>query len=140
MLALFIGELRGLDVKRLVQLALLHDLEEAITGDLTPADKRRLGGVKVRQDRELAVEELLRVFPAKLRDSYRELWTDLKARGSREAQLVHQLDKMELAFQANQYSKKAGRRKVADFYRSARAEIRDPELHKVLESLTPGSD
>ena len=140
MLALFIGELRGLDVKRLVQLALLHDLEEAITGDLTPEDKRRHGEAKVKQDRQLAVEALLKVFPAKVRGSYRELWTDLKLRSSREAQLVHQVDKLELALQANRYSRKAGRRKIAEFYRSAREEIQDPELRKVLNSLISGQD
>jgi len=136
MLALFLGELRGLNVKKLVLLALLHDLEEAITGDLTPADKKRLGVEKVRQDRKLAKEELLKVFPTKVREVYRGLWTDLRVRRSREAQLIHQLDKLELAFQAESYSKTVGRRKIADFYRSAREEIRDSELRKVFESLT----
>jgi len=140
MLALFIGDLRRLNVKKLVQLALLHDLEEAVTGDLTPEDKTRRGEAKVRRDRQEAVERLLKLFPPRVRHSYRRLWTDLRLRHSKEAQLVHELDKIELAFQANQYSKRTGRRKVADFYLSARKEIHDLELQKTLESLTSKSN
>src|SRR6266571_2500484 len=39
LLCLFEGERRSYNVERLLKLALLHDLEEAITGDLTPQDK-----------------------------------------------------------------------------------------------------
>ena len=43
LLCLFEGERRGYNVERLLKLALLHDLEEAITGDLTPQDKESRG-------------------------------------------------------------------------------------------------
>src|SRR5438445_1988699 len=41
LLCLFEGERRSFNVERLLKLALLHDLEEAITGDLTPKIRRR---------------------------------------------------------------------------------------------------
>lgn len=137
MLALFEGERRGWNVGTLIKLGLLHDLEEAITGDLTPADKKRLGSLRVQRGRERAIQQLLRTFPPKSRASYRRLWTDLRLRRTREARLVHQLDKIELVFQANAYSRNGD---VSDFYRSAAAEVEDSELKRILESLLRGSD
>ena len=137
MLALFEGERRGWNVGTLIKLGLLHDLEESITGDLTPADKKRWGSLRVRRERDRAIRRLLLAFPQNSRRTYRRLWTDLRLRRTREAKLVHQLDKIELALQAHAYSKSGD---VADFYRSAAKEIEDFELKRVLESLLRNSN
>src|SRR2546425_1039696 len=99
LLALYEGERRGYDLERILKLALIHDLEEAIIGDRTPQDKRSRGPTKVRRDREMAMRELVSKLPAKSRASYLRLWADLRERRSREARLVHQLDKVEMANQ-----------------------------------------
>jgi 5'-deoxynucleotidase len=135
MLALYEGERRGYDLEKILKLALIHDLEEAITGDLTPKDKARLGTTRVHRDRETAIQELVSKLPAKSRASYIELWTDLKQRQSKEARLVHQLDKVEMAFQANTYGRRIGQRKMHDFYESASKETTDPTLRKALGSI-----
>src|SRR2546428_6240224 len=55
MLCLFQAWSRGgYDLERLLKLALMHDLDEAITGDLTPEDKRRLGLGEVLRRKRLA--------------------------------------------------------------------------------------
>ena len=134
MLALFEGERRGWNVETLLKLALLHDLEESITGDLTPEDKKRRGAARVRRERSLAVGRLLLTFPARSRASYRRLWRDLRMSRTREARLVHQLDKIELALQARAYSRQT-RKAVSDFYRSARVAVHDQALVKILDSF-----
>lgn len=134
MLALYEGERRGYDLEKILKLALIHDLEEAIVRDLTPKDKARRGQTQVRRDREKAIRELLSKLPAKSRTSYLKLWTDLGRRRSREARLVHQLDKVELAFQANEYGKRTGQRKMRSFYESAVKETDDPILKRALAS------
>lgn len=134
MLALFEGERRGWNVETLLKLALLHDLEESITGDLTPEVKKRRGTARVRRERDLAVRKLLLAFPSRSRSSYRRLWNDLTLSRTREAKLVHQLDKIELALQAREYSKRT-KSAVADFYQSARAGIHDPALSQILDSF-----
>jgi putative hydrolase of HD superfamily len=135
LLALYEGERRGHDLEKILKLALIHDLEEAIIGDLTPSDKAHRGAARVQRDRERAIRRLLLKLPAKSRPAYLRLWTDLRERRSKEARLVHQLDKVEMAFQAREYGKRMGQRKMRDFYDSASKETNDPILKKVLASI-----
>lgn len=135
LLALYEGERRRLDLGKILKLALIHDLEEAITGDLTPRDKAQRGADRVQKDRELAIRKLLTKLPPDSRPAYIKLWTDLKERRSKESRLVHQLDKVEMAFQAKEYGKLTGQRKMRDFYESASREISDPLLKKPFESI-----
>jgi putative hydrolases of HD superfamily len=135
LLALYEGERRGYNLERILKLALIHDLEEAIIGDLTPKDKQRRGLSKVRKDRESAARELVSKLPARARASYLRLWRDLRTKKSKEARLVHQLDKVEMAFQANEYGKRTGQRKMHDFYESASRGTHDPILKKALASV-----
>ncbi len=138
MLTLVEAERRKYNVENAVKIALIHDLEEAITGDLTPVDKRTRGPARVHAARQKAVKELLMMFPERSRGSYRRLWTDLRLLRTREARLVHDLDKLEMALQAKAYGKKVGQRKVTDFYKSARKEIKDPGIGRSLNLLTRG--
>jgi putative hydrolases of HD superfamily len=135
MLALYEGERRGYDLERILKLALIHDLEEAITGDLTPKDKARMGPTRVLKARETAIRELVSKLPARSRASYLKLWTDLRKGRSREARLVHQLDKVEMAFQANAYGKRTQQGKMRDFYASASKETKDRVLSRALDSV-----
>jgi putative hydrolase of HD superfamily len=135
LLALYEGERRGYDLEKILKLALIHDLEEAIIGDLTPRDKAHRGVTRVQRDRERAIRELLSKLPAKSRPAYLRLWTDLREGRSKESRLVHQLDKVEMAFQANEYGKRTGQRKMRDFYDSASRETYDPKLKKALASI-----
>jgi putative hydrolase of HD superfamily len=135
LLGLYEGERRGYDLERILKLALIHDLEEAIMGDLTPQDKARLGPTRVEKAREGAIRELLMKLPGKSRASYLKLWTDLKERRSKEARLVHELDKVEMAFQAHKYGERTGQRKMRDFYESATRETNDPILKRALATI-----
>src|SRR5207247_5203968 len=134
------AERREYDVGMVLKLALIHDLEEAITGDLTPADKRILGAPEVHGARGRAMEELVKNLPSNLRGSYRRLWTDLRLLRTKEALLVHELDKLEMAFQAARIGRRVGRTRVQNFFQSAAREIKDPELSRVLNQIASSSD
>ena len=135
MLAWLEAERRKYDVGMVLKLALIHDLEEAITGDLTPADKRVLGAPEVHGARRRAMDELIKNLPSNLRGSYRRLWTDLRLLRTKEALLVHELDKLEMAFQAARIGRRVGRTRVKNFFQSAAREIKDPELSRVLNQI-----
>ena len=135
LLVMLEAERRHYDVERALRLALIHDLEEAITGDLTPDDKRILGEKRVRDAKRKAIEELLVALPLKSRGRYRRLWTDLRLGRTREARLVRDLDRFEMALQAKAYEKRVGAERVADFYESAKRGISDPTLARELESF-----
>ncbi len=134
-LALFVGEHRGEDVGKLLKLALLHDLEEAITGDLTPRGKSLLGPERVDRVRRKARNEILARFPVRRRSSYRRLWRDLNELRSRESRLVHELDKVEMAFQAHKYKRHLTEKALDGFYLSARGELKDPSLRAAVGAL-----
>ncbi len=135
-LALFEAERRGFDVGHVLKLALVHDLEEAITGDLTPKDKRRLSLRGVSSRKKRARQKILTVLPISQKTGLEEAWSELDVGRTREARLVKSLDKLEMALQASVYeSKGADAEKIKDFYRSARRGIEDPQLRKTLEQI-----
>ena len=134
LLCFFEGERRGYNVERLIKLALLHDLEEAITGDLTPQDKQSRGENVVKAQKIAAREQLLSCFPKENQRAYRELWSELENEKSKEAQLVHELDKLEMTLQANEYAKDGiEASKLKEFYESSRAAIKDSRLKRLLD-------
>jgi len=140
LLCLFEGERRGYNVERLLKLALLHDLEEAITGDLTPQDKESRGENVVRTQKILARERILSHFPHENQRAYRELWSELENERSKEAQLVHELDKLEMALQANEYARGGiEAAKLKEFYESSMAAIKDPQLRRLLDEISSQS-
>jgi len=140
LLCLFEGERRGYNVERLLKLALLHDLEEAITGDLTPQDKESRGENIVRTQKISAREQLLSHFPRENQRAYRELWSELENERSKEAQLVHELDKLEMALQANAYAKGGiESTKLKEFYESSVGAIKDPKLKRLLDEISSKS-
>ncbi len=135
-LVLFEGEKRGYDVGNLLKLALIHDLEEAITGDLTPRDKRHLSKNSLSRMRTKAVLSIIERLPENSRSQYQKLWQDLRTAQTREARLVKALDKLEMALQAKEYERRGvDRRKLADFYRSATRQVSDPALRRVLREV-----
>ncbi len=134
------GETRGYNVERMLKLALLHDLDESITGDFTPKDKESKGPSNVHAQQSLARATLLSSVPDQLRKSYADLWTELETGRTQEAQLVHQLDKIEMALQAKQYAEKGLEgKKLQEFLASARDGIQDERLRRILEQLSSNS-
>jgi putative hydrolase of HD superfamily len=140
MLGLFQAWSRGgYDIERLLKIALLHDLDEAITGDLTPKVKRTLGREEVLRRKRIAGQKIMSLLSEKARSEWIGLWTDLRRGRSKEARLVKDLDQLEMVLQAKAYSQrnasKASRRKVQEFYDSALRRVRNPELRKVIERI-----
>jgi len=59
---------------------------------------------------------------------------------SKEAQLVHELDKLEMALQANEYARGGiEATKLKEFYESSMAVIKDPKLKRLLDEISSGS-
>jgi len=128
-----IAEQKGLNGSKALKIALLHDLAESITGDYMPDDLSK----KMKSDAEAkAIKNILSKLPPKIRSSYSRLWKEYKNMSSKEAILVHQIDKLEMALQANDYLKKGYDRQLLEqFFLSAKAGITDKELLKILNSL-----
>jgi 5'-deoxynucleotidase len=137
LLTLLEAENRGLNLERALKLSLIHDLEEAITGDLTPADKEKLSAERVSFLKESARFKILGVLPSNRKRDFELLWRDLDLGLTKEARLVKDLDKLEMALQAKKYETSgAAHRQLAVFYESAVDRIEDPALKKIARGLT----
>lgn len=116
-LALLIGEhYPALDRGQLLALALVHDLAEALLGDV-PASARRLFGAEAKHTAEhLAATELFGSLPNGT--VYLTLWEEYARGASAEARLVKGLDRIEMLAQALVYEQ-AGSRALAEFWADA---------------------
>lgn len=88
------------DFARLVQICIIHDLGEAIGGDI-PAIHQVPGESKAAQERADLLQ-LLEPLPERLRERITALWDEYEAAASPEAKLAKALDKLETILQHNQ--------------------------------------
>jgi putative hydrolase of HD superfamily len=99
-------EFPDLDFSRLVKICLVHDLGEAIGGDVpAPEQARRIKagletGKGEQERRDLLT--LLEPLPDGLRQEIADLWDEYEAAVSPEAKLAKALDKLETILQHNQ--------------------------------------
>jgi len=133
LMCMVIADKKGLNSSKAVKMALFHDLAESITGDHMPNDLAK--EMKKTKEAE-AMKRILNKLPLKLRSDYHKLWKEYTSMSSKEAVLVHQLDKLEMAIQARDYRKKGyGYHLLEQFFLSAKDGIEDKELLKMLNSL-----
>lgn len=94
---LLADELEGVDLARLLQLCLVHDLAEAITGDVPAPCQAEADGRKERE--RDALRRLCAPLPQDLRQRIIALCADYEAGGSPESLMARGLDKIETMLQ-----------------------------------------
>jgi putative hydrolases of HD superfamily len=146
-----------LDRDRVLKLALLHDLAEAVTGDLPPYDPaalpdaadgpaRRafLDGRHVRPAaraaakraaEDAAIADLLADLPAPLAAELAALWRELTADATPEARFVKQADKLETYLQSREYLAADPARPMASFAAEVAEVIADPALAALRDAI-----
>jgi putative hydrolase of HD superfamily len=106
-----------LDTARVLAMAALHDVPEAITGDIPSPAKRFFpdGSGSLKKDIERAV---MRSMSAEtpFQSDWMALWEEMTARQTRESQLVRDADKLELYLQAYLYEHQTGSQALAEFW------------------------
>jgi putative hydrolases of HD superfamily len=100
MAMLLYGSTPDIDLARLLKMCLIHDLGEAIRGDI-PAPAQVAGESKADQERTDLLE-LTAPLPPALQHEILELWDEYEAADSPEARLAKGLDKLETIIQHNQ--------------------------------------
>lgn len=110
-----------LDRGRALTYAVLHDLAEAWTGDVTPHDGCS-PDEKHRRERDAMVALTERLARPDLLD----LWDAYERQDDAEARFVRQLDRLDMALQARLYARDGV--DPAPFQTSARRALHDPEL------------
>lgn len=106
MALLLAPEFPDVDFARLVKICLVHDLGEAVGGDIPAPEqaRRRAAGASQGKaaDERRDLVTLLRPLPAHLRAEITALWDEYEAAQSPEARLAKALDKLETILQHTQ--------------------------------------
>ncbi len=123
MLAYILGKEKGLDIDKLVKMALFHDVAEVKTGDLTPRDVER--ELKL----ELEKKAFLEMFGQN--SEIFKLWNEFEKRESEEAKFLAELDKLERIIQAFIYERRYNTR-LDEFWKE---DIKDEVIKKIVEEL-----
>lgn len=134
-LAMLLADERGLDAEKCTKMALLHDLSEVITGDMMPGEN---SNKRVEENR--AVRKLLKKLPHNISKRYLEIWNEFKSGKSKEAKLVHEIDKLEMVIQASRYRRDGVKKELlARFVNSARTKVSDRALKRMFEDFATAS-
>jgi putative hydrolases of HD superfamily len=122
---------------RLIEMALIHDLAESITGDITPENMNKNRKRKLEDEAFSKIIE--NIYIKSLKKRYLGLWHEYQKKKSFESKCVHLLDKLEMVLQANyylNYREGIRREKVRPFFQSGllytalRANSRLPKTSK----------
>jgi putative hydrolase of HD superfamily len=113
-------------------MALLHDLAEAETGDLTPTQKYT-DPVGFKHAENAAMERLLEKLPGDIRGTFRASWQEFSDNLTDEARLVRDADKLEMVIQALEYQKEGGNK--SSLMRFWHAEINGEEARTIRDAV-----
>ncbi len=131
-LCMLYSDLEGLDSPHLLRMALIHDLPEAIIGDLTPT-KRTLQSRKKENE---VMRQMLSLLPEEQRKKYMNAWKEYQDGKTREAKVVRQIEKLEMALQAKEYGEAGTKwQNLERFIKSADEAITWPELRRLLVQI-----
>jgi putative hydrolase of HD superfamily len=120
--------------------ALVHDIAEAIVGDITPPES---SGVSV-ADKHRLEDQAMKTICGQLigkngeNDIYNDmdqLYSQYNQQTSEEGKFCKQLDKLEMLIQAFEYETQHPEKDLSGFYKSADKGIHDPYLKQIQKEV-----
>lgn len=133
-----LSDIRRLHTEKVLKMIILHDLAESMVGDYMP------GQIEIRKKLEQerkAMRKILSCLPDTVRSDYEKAWNEYLENDTDESRLVHRIDKLEMALQADRYRKDGHPEKsLKQFFDSARKSLEsgdydDDILTEILKSL-----
>ena len=132
-ISMILSDIKGLDTEKIIKMALLHDLAESITGDITPDKITKEKKNKIETD---AIKNILQNLPSNISQTYFKIWNEYQENYTNEAILLHEIDKLEMAFQAKSYqSQGISDEKIITFLQPAINNIKNKKVREVLSKF-----
>lgn len=134
-LSKILGEELKLNTEKLVKMALIDDLAESLVGDLVIERGEEIVGDKDKKFKleERAIKEIFSNIDNG--QEYISLWQETQKAKSREAQILKQLDKLEMVIQALEYEGQVDSQKLDEFWVNAGKYIKNDQLKSIFKEL-----
>jgi putative hydrolase of HD superfamily len=148
----------GLNVNRVIKMALIHDLCEVYAGDSTPydhflpknakdlkklvatwprlskAEKQHLSSKKYHKE-DTALNKLIVDLPLNIKREIKGLWMDYEQGLTKEGRFVRQIDRLENLLQALEYWKKDRKFPISSWWVQIEELVDQPDLIEFMISL-----
>lgn len=131
LMSMLLADELNIDALKLIQMSVIHDLAESIVGDITPNS-----GISVKEKQSLekkAFNQLFKDYPGG--DQFISLWEEYEEQKSKEAKILKNIDKLEMAIQAVEYQKKFPEKALTEFIEDARKHIDIDEIVSLFQQL-----
>lgn len=121
------------NTEKILKMVLLHDLAESLVGDMVPD---QIDTDKKKELENEAFENIMEKLPENIKNHYSQIWNEYQKNTTNESQIVHQIDKLEMALQAKNYQNKGySKEKLESFFNSAESEITDKRLKEIFNNI-----
>ncbi|KAK9471124.1 HD domain-containing protein, partial [Dipodascopsis tothii] len=127
----------GLDKDRAIKIALVHDLAEAVVGDITPSDgissdeKHR----RETETMEYLADNVIGAYNAEAGAELKTLYGEYENQTSAEARFVKDLDKFEFLLQSIEYERDSPATVDLSDFLYARGLIKNPEVGRWADDV-----
>ena len=82
------------------------------------------------------MEKILKILPENIIEVFQKMWSEFQLGDSEEAIFVHEMDKLEMVFQAKYYVDKGfSKEKIQPFLDTANTEIKNKHLREIMSNL-----
>jgi putative hydrolases of HD superfamily len=134
-MAMMFGKTLNVDVDKLIKMVLVHDLGEGSIGDVV-VERGAKVDAKSREEKDKKEIEMVKQIFASMGDGdvFANLQEESLRMESREARILKQLERLEMAIQALEYEKESGK-DLTEFFDNATMHIEDGYLKKLLETV-----
>ncbi len=132
-MCMVISDLENYDSEKILKMVMLHDLAESETGDIPPDQISKEKKMKLENK---AFFEIVENLPDEIKAQYLKIWNEYQENDSPESNIVHQIDRLEMALQARLYQKQGhSEEKISPFLESARIDIIHPKLKELFRKI-----
>ena len=136
-IGMIISDLENYDSEKILKMILLHDLAESKIGDFTPGQLNKEEKMKLENS---AFDQIIERLPEIVKLRYLKIWKEYQENNSSESQIVHQIDKLEMALQAKSYQNEGhSNEKLKSFFESAKTDITNPKLKEIFTKILDDS-
>ena len=131
-LAMVLSDELKMDTGKIVKMALLHDWEEVITGDIRSPEKEQMGDAVSKKGVE-AFQKIIENLPENIKTEYLKLWKEFEDQKTDEAKFVKNVDLIEMLIQCLEYEKEQSDATLQEFWVHVDKRLKDPYFRKIFD-------